>query len=220
MNRIETLAYYARNSKKLCDIGCDHAYVLVEAIHTYNVEAGIAADIAIGPLENARKTLKRFHLENHVQVIQSDGFSAINEDCFDTAILSGMGGNLITNILSNGIAKLKNKRLILEANSEVFRVRAFLAEHGYQIIEETALYDQEKYYEILVAEEGKSSYDAYDITYGPILRRTLPSAFVEHYSKKCTILVTALEKQQDGPRKDSKLLEYREIKYILEKRNM
>ncbi|MDE6583990.1 MAG: class I SAM-dependent methyltransferase, partial [Anaeroplasmataceae bacterium] len=85
MNRIETLAYFARNSKKLCDIGCDHAYTLVEAMRTYNVEAGIAADIAIGPLENARKTLKKFHLENRVQVIQSDGFSAISEDSFDTA---------------------------------------------------------------------------------------------------------------------------------------
>lgn len=220
MDRIETLAYYARNSKKLCDIGCDHAYTLVEAMRTYNVEAGIAADIALGPLENAKKTLKRFHLENRVQVIQSDGFSAISEDSFDTAILSGMGGNLITNILTNGIAKLKNKRLILEANSEVFRVRAFLVEHGYQITEETALYDQDKYYEILVAEEGISSYDAYDINYGPILRRALPDAFVKHYTKKCAILAKALEKQQDGPRKDSKLVEYREMKYILEKKNM
>lgn len=55
MNRINLLASLCKGSNIVCDIGCDHAYVLIEAIKSYNVKKGIASDIGVGPLEMAKK---------------------------------------------------------------------------------------------------------------------------------------------------------------------
>lgn len=42
----------------LADIGCDHAYVAIEAIRQKKVLKAYACDIAQGPLNNAKKQLK------------------------------------------------------------------------------------------------------------------------------------------------------------------
>ncbi|MDE7385308.1 MAG: class I SAM-dependent methyltransferase, partial [Anaeroplasmataceae bacterium] len=130
MDRIKRIASLCKGSKVVCDIGCDHAYALVYAIKEYGVEQGIAADIAEGPLSNARKTIEEYHLEKQIKTILSDGFDAINSDSFDTAILAGMGGILICDILKRALPKLRNKKLILEANSDIYRIRDLLIHNG------------------------------------------------------------------------------------------
>ena len=108
MNRLDLIASYTKGSKVVCDIGCDHAYALVKAINDYGVEKGIAADINEGPLNNAIKSIKSNNLENHVKAILSNGFDSILDD-FDTAIISGMGGILIKEILTKGLFKIKKQ---------------------------------------------------------------------------------------------------------------
>ncbi|MDE7161914.1 MAG: class I SAM-dependent methyltransferase, partial [Anaeroplasmataceae bacterium] len=181
MNRIQKIASYTKGSKVVCDIGCDHAYTLLYAIQLYGVEYGIAADIAIGPLQNAKKTIEENHLTQKIKTILSDGFTSI-EDFFDTAILSGMGGILICDILEKSLSKIKGKRLIIEANNDTYRIRKFLFEHGFHLVEEDAIYDHEKYYEIGVYEEGVKNYNSLDIQYGPILLEKRPPAFREYYT--------------------------------------
>jgi tRNA A22 N-methylase len=90
-------------------------------------------------------------------MILSDGFDNVNDN-FDTAILAGMGGILITNILSKGLDKIKGAKLIIEPNSDASLVRDFLAKNNYKITYENAIYDANKYYEIIVAEEGNEYY--------------------------------------------------------------
>ena len=229
MNRLELLAFYAKDSKVLCDIGCDHAYALIRAITNYNVDRGIAADVARGPLDNAIKTIKQNKLENKIEAILSDGFDSINYD-FDCAIISGMGGILICDILKRGISKLNNTKLIIEANSDSSVVRDFLFKNGFKIIDENALFDQGKYYEIIVAINGESIYDEYDILYGPILRRTQNDAFVKHYNYEINLLREVISKMNDGIRKEEKkrklfelvdLLRYKKMEkhYILNTKN-
>ena len=38
MNRLDLIASYTKGSKVVCDIGCDHAYALIDAITKYGVE--------------------------------------------------------------------------------------------------------------------------------------------------------------------------------------
>ncbi|MDE7094920.1 MAG: class I SAM-dependent methyltransferase [Anaeroplasmataceae bacterium] len=216
MDRIKKIASLTRGSKVVCDIGCDHAYALVYAIKEYGVEKGIAADISLGPLLNAKKTIEEYHLEQQIKTILSDGFDAISSQDFDTAIIAGMGGILMCDILNKALPKLKGKKLILEANSDTYRIRKLLSENGFRIVEENALYDHEKYYEIVVFEEGNSNYDSLDILYGPQLRRVKPQSFVKCYQKKLDLLSSILPQIKDEKEKEEKLSQYKEIQAILE----
>ena len=53
MNRIDLIASLCKSSEAICDIGCDHAQVIVKAIKNYGVKFGYACDIASGPLKQA-----------------------------------------------------------------------------------------------------------------------------------------------------------------------
>ncbi|MDE6656426.1 MAG: class I SAM-dependent methyltransferase [Anaeroplasmataceae bacterium] len=216
MDRLKRIASFCQGSKVVCDIGCDHAYALMLAIKEYGVEKGIAADIAEGPLLNAKKTIEEYHLEKQIKTILSDGFAAIERDAFDTAILAGMGGILMCDILKRALPKLKNKKLILEANSDTYRIRSLLSSNGFSIVAEDALYDHGKYYEILVFEEGNSNYDPLDITYGPYLRKTKPEAFIKYYQKKLEFLSSILPQIQDRKEREEKLSLLKEIQAIIE----
>ena len=57
MNRLEYLAFLCHGSSSVLDVGCDHAYVLIEAIKKYGVNHGIASDISDGPLSIAKKNI-------------------------------------------------------------------------------------------------------------------------------------------------------------------
>lgn len=214
MNRIDLLASLSTGSEVVCDIGCDHAHVMINAIKYHGVKRGLACDISKGPLEQASKNICNNSLQDKIKTILSDGFSNVNEE-FDTAILAGMGGILITNILSKGLDKIQDVKLIIEPNSDAPLVRQYLSDIGFSIIEEYAIYDAKKYYEIIVAIKGKSSYDSLDIKFGPILRRKKPEAFIDYYEKQKKNLYDMIHKITNDATKQEKLSEFRDILEIL-----
>lgn len=215
MERIKKLASYTRGSRVVCDIGCDHAYALIYAIQEYGVVSGIAADIALGPLKNALQSIQQAGLEDCIKTIQSDGFHALDKNSFDTAIIAGMGGILMCSILEQGLEKIRDKTLILEANQDTYRVRDFLFTHDFQIVEEEALFEDGKYYEIIVAKDGRMDYDGLDIFYGPILRRKKSQAFLKKYEEKLQQLTAILKQIKDPLKKKEKLKEAYEIYFLL-----
>ena len=183
MQRIELLASLSEGSNSLLDLGCDHAHVLTLAINKYNVKEGIASDISDGPLKMAKENIIRANLIDKIKIIKSDGFKNIN-DYFDTCIIAGMGGELIKDILNNGLDKIRNKKLILEPNNNQDIVRRFLNDNNFKIIDEYALYDANKYYEIIVAISGDEKLSDFEINYGPILLKKKEKAFIDFYINK------------------------------------
>lgn len=214
MNRIERLAALCAGSQTVCDVGCDHAYVLIQAIKKYGVQHGIACDIAEGPLAMAKKSILASGLSSQIDLCLSDGFSRVKEE-FDTAVLAGMGGSLISDIILRDLDKIKGKRLIIQANNDRYKVRRTLWEHGFWITGEFALYEQDKYYEIFTAEEGFASYDELDLIYGPILRREKNEAYRRHCQRQLRQLAAILSKIQREEEHRAKQREYDTILSIL-----
>ncbi len=206
MNRIETLASLTKGSKIICDIGCDHGYVVIEALKSYGVEKAIASDINEGPLNQAKLNAKGLY--DRIDFILSDGFKNITRD-FDTAIIAGMGGILIKDIISSSINKLKNKKLILQANSDRPLLRKFLNENNFKITNEIALFEQNKYYEIIVCEKGSESLDEFDIEFGPVLRRNKTEIYINHYENELKNLEKILKNITVKEKKEEKLKYYR-----------
>jgi tRNA (adenine22-N1)-methyltransferase len=213
MNRIELLASLTKGSNLLLDLGCDHAYVLIDAIKRYDVKAGIASDISDGPLEKAKDSIIKSGLINKIKIIKSDGFKNINDN-FDTCIIAGMGGILIKDILEEGINKINNSKLILEANNNRDILRSFLYKNDFMIIDEYAIYDSNKYYEIIVCKKGKQELSNFEINYGPILLQKRPDEFINYYKEKYDFLnkiIPSIKNDNERIEKIKLLNDYKKI---------
>lgn len=214
MNRITLLASQCLGSNIVCDVGCDHGYVLIEAIKNYGVSHGIASDVAMGPLASARKNIIANKLSDKIDVVLSDGLKNVFAD-FDTIIIAGMGGSLIVDILASSFEKIKGKKLILQPNNDRCKVRSFLNNNGFIISDEFSIIDSNKYYEILVFNEGNRKYNEYELKYGPILLKKKEEAFISHYKKIEDNIKSYIEKMTNCKMKNEKLLELKEVKGVL-----
>ena len=182
MNRIELLASLTKGYHTICDIGCDHGYVLIKALEEYDVSYAYALDINQKPLEMARNNVFNRNLASKVSFLISDGLKNFNHD-FDLAIISGMGGLLIKKIISESLAKFKDKDLLLSPQGDSDKLRMFLFLNGYKIKYENAIYDKGKYYEIILFTKGFKNYNYFDLTYGPLLIETRNEIALKHYDK-------------------------------------
>jgi tRNA (adenine22-N1)-methyltransferase len=79
-----------------------------------------------------------------------------------------MGGTLIKNILEDGQEHLPYlKKLILQPMHGVVELRRFLLNNGYRIVDEDLIYENNIYYEIIVAKHGEAQdYDHMNLEFG------------------------------------------------------
>ena len=136
----------------VADIGCDHAFISIYLIQSCRADRVIAADIRQGPLDIARNNIDMYSLSSRIDTRLSDGFDKLAVGEAEQAIISGMGGELIIGILEKGKAQLEHGiGLILQPQSEPEKVRRYLLETGYIIIDERMLIDEGKYYVVIKA---------------------------------------------------------------------
>ena len=149
-DRLKNVAELVSEHKKVADIGCDHAYVSIYLANERKAEKVIAMDVAKGPLEGAAKNISAAHLNETIETRLSNGFEALKKGETDCAVIAGMGGMLIIDILKAGISLMEpGYELILSPQSDQPRVRRFLRESCIYINKEINLYDSGKYYNIL-----------------------------------------------------------------------
>lgn len=152
--RLKMAADEVRQGRKVTDIGTDHAYLPAYLIENNICPSAIAADIGKGPLENAKKVVSTSPLlSERIELRLSDGLEKISSDEADDIVIAGMGGILISEILTKAPwVKDENKRLILQPMSHAEDVRKYLCENGFEIIKEKASTDGKHNYIIIVAE--------------------------------------------------------------------
>lgn len=147
--RLKLCAEYVNKGSKIVDIGTDHAYLPIWLAKSGKIEAAIAADLRQGPLQSAYSNIEKYNVSDKVKVRLSDGFANINEDEFDIAILAGMGGNLICDIISKS-PWLKYKTLIIQPMTSIFELREFLYQENYIVNDERAVQDDGKVYTVML----------------------------------------------------------------------
>lgn len=162
MNRLsERLLHIAgqvRAGQTLADVGCDHGYLPIYLVQKGCMQRAIAMDINEGPLQRAMEHIEREALGDYIQTRQSDGLEKLSPGEADAVIIAGMGGNLTIDILTRGETVVRTlDQLILEPQSELAAVRAFLRENDYFIEVEDLVLEDGKYYPILRVLPKKSS---------------------------------------------------------------
>lgn len=147
-NRLFLCSSFVRENSRFADIGSDHGYLPVYLMKNGKVKSAIAADIGEGPLSYARKNAAKYGAD--IECVLSDGFRNIDPNSFDDAVIAGMGGELISTIISNAeFLKNPNYRLILQPMTAEPELRIWLSENGFVIEEEKACTDSGKLYTVM-----------------------------------------------------------------------
>ncbi len=120
------------------DIGSDHGYLPLVLLNEDKVDEVFICEKNKQPLDNAYKNFKRHDKLDCGNFILSDGFLDITKLVDHSSIvIAGMGGNLIADIVSGGLDKLNQTHtLYLQANNNLYNLRKFLSENGFEIIKE------------------------------------------------------------------------------------
>ncbi len=149
--RLAAAADFVRENRLTADVGTDHGYLpafLVLSGKTHNVTA---SDIGTGPLENAKKTVKKYSLEDNISLILSDGLDNIPHNTEDI-VIAGMGGTLMTDILKKAEwIRNDNIHLVLQPMTHSHDVRRFLCDTGFFIDKEKACFDDGRVYIVISA---------------------------------------------------------------------
>ena len=131
------------------DVGCDHALLDIYLIHRDKNIKTIASDIARGPLDQAKKNIKREHLEDVIETRLGPGLSTYTQEV-NTIIISGMGGRNIIGICKDNLNILKKiNTLIISPNNYQEDVKKYLCKHGFYISNEEFVKDKKFIYQII-----------------------------------------------------------------------
>lgn len=133
------------------DIGCDHAYVICEAVKRGRCAKGYACDIAAGPLSRAQATIAAMGLDGRVIPRLQNGVVPILPEV-SLFVIAGMGGSTIQKILEDWLkaeGPKDNRQFLLSPHSDAPKLRVWLSQHGFDIQQERILQDERHWYPIL-----------------------------------------------------------------------
>ena len=150
--RLKMIADLVPRCNSLCDIGTDHAYVAIYLAKKGIADKIIAADIKKGPLKQAEKNIEAFQVESKIETRLSNGFENININEAECAIIAGMGGETIAEILEN---EKGCKYFVLQMQTAHRHLREYLCTHGYVIEKEAVCREGNKMYTALLAVRGE-----------------------------------------------------------------
>ena len=171
--RLEAVAAMVSPCKKVADVGTDHGYIPIYLVENSIVTEAIAMDINAGPLDVAKRNIITHQVLESIETRLSDGVESLLANEVEAVVISGMGGNLIIKILSEGAQVLKTvQELVLQPQSEIAEVRKFLQGNGYSITAENMICEDGKFYPIIKVIHGEMKLTRQiDVSYGPCLLR-------------------------------------------------
>ncbi|WP_217586727.1 tRNA (adenine(22)-N(1))-methyltransferase [Lentibacillus saliphilus] len=208
--RLERIAKWLPAGAHFVDVGSDHAYLPCYVCQHDPTARAVAGELNEGPFEAAQRTVKRFNLENVIEVRRGNGFDVVNQNDVKEAVIAGMGGGLIASILERGQDKLQGlSRVIAQPNVGAHLVRRTLMIHGFEIVHEDIIEEQGHIYEMIVADRTgrQSTLDEKSMLFGPILSKTKPAAFRKKWAYEQSKLEMIIEQMQQASETDMDKIE-------------
>ena len=182
--RLESITEFIEEEDKIIDIGCDHALLDIYLKEKYPSIKIIASDITMGAIKQAKKNIEKHNLEDEIDLRMGDGLNIVDASEFDTIVISGMGYHTIVKILNNS-ERMKNvKKIIIQSNTDVVKLRKSIIRLGYKISKEKLVEDKDIVYTIIEFVPGKEKYDYKQIYFGPRLMENKDDLFNDYYHKK------------------------------------
>lgn len=225
--RLQAVADLVAAGHITVDIGTDHAYIPIYLIEKGFIPSAVAMDINEGPLMRAKNHVEEAGLLNQIDLRLSNGLEKLHQGEAWTAVIAGMGGGLMCQILKdNWEITLSLHECILQPQSEIAKVRAFLLKEGFLFIQENMVYEEGKFYPMMKvrvhgsdpkAKEPVDAWSETEIRYGKLLldeKNPILKQFLEReYTLKSKIMKRL--KEQGGEKAKIRIRELEEeIEYI------
>ena len=226
--RLKTLAEQVQPGRVVVDVGTDHAYLPIYLILKGISPRVIGVEINPGPLRSAQQQVEVVGLTHQIEIRFGDGLGGIQPGEAQVAVVAGMGGNTICDLLGASpkvLARLH--RLILQPMGAMRRVREWLWQHGWQIVHEDLVKEDQIFYSIIIAEPSrqekeKGAADRYksstsgekfsevELEIGPLLLRAQHPLLSEYLHGQIAHKekITAQLQQSHDPAAVAKLKEY------------
>ena len=148
--RMQSVADMIQPCDAVGDIGCDHAFVSIYLVEQRRAKRVIASDVRRGPNAIAKRNIEAMNLSDQIEIRMGDGLDTIVPGEVNAVVLAGMGGMLMIDILERGEEVVTRcDQLVLQPQSDIEKVRRYLAEKGYHLADEQMLIDAGKYYNLL-----------------------------------------------------------------------
>jgi len=159
-HRLSTAVPFVRPGAVVADVGTDHAYLPIVLTGSGRAARAVASDIHQGPIDRAAQHIAEYGLSDRIDAIRTDGLCGIAPYAPTDIIIFGMGGELITRILSDAPwVKDPAVRLILQPMTHAECVRSYLAQEGFAIVDEVLSKESGKIYQTIVAEFEGTPYE-------------------------------------------------------------
>lgn len=166
--RLQAVADLVSEGLVVADVGTDHGYIPIYLLEAGKCERAIAMDINKGPLLRAKEHIAEHGLHDKIEAKLSDGVRALSVGECDCVVVAGMGGALAVKIMEDGQAVFKNlKEFVLQPQSEIAKVRQYLFENEYCVVEEDMVLEDGKFYPMMKVKNGTSeTYTPVELCYG------------------------------------------------------
>lgn len=167
-DRLEKIAAMVPQCARFADIGTDHGYLPLHLFRIGRIGFAELTDISAPSLQKAVSLMEKCGYSDRCAFSVGDGCRALSEKP-DCAVIAGMGGMLISKIVTEGRDMLS--RVIVQPNLDVPKVRRALVEAGFCIVDEAFAHVGRRHYVIVCAEKGRAEYSPEEYEVGPILLR-------------------------------------------------
>lgn len=155
----------------VADIGTDHGYLPIYLVSEKGLKRVIACDVNKGPLNKAKENINERGLSDYIETRLGNGLEKVKPYECECITISGMGGMLVISILENGFETVKSaKRLVLQPQHDIPRVREYVLKNGFKIEDEKMLVEDGKTYTVINAVKGEEApYSEAELAFGRVL---------------------------------------------------
>lgn len=200
--RQQTIAMALPKVHTLADVGCDHGYIGAYAIVNDIADKVYFCDISSASLDKARLLCDKLQISGKADFVCQDGLKQIAVDC---AVIAGMGGLEIIQILSN--TQILPHTLVLQPMRNQGDVRRYVTSQGYGVVSDKMFFDG-KFYDLIVCSKDcdKKQLNQEEIAFGKDNVNMYNADFVWYQEKEI--------------KKCNQILERCEIKKVRDRLNM
>lgn len=178
--RLRVIVNFCDKNKIIADIGTDHGFV-PNFLYEEDINRKIiATDISLNSLNKAIEFSELRGNKGKIEHIVCNGLEKIPP--VDQIIIAGMGGILISKILDRDFEKARQaEKLILQPMQQVDYLRKFLYDKGFKILDEKIVFEDNKFFHIIVANYKaiKEEYRDIDLKVSKLLRNRKDKDLIE-----------------------------------------
>ncbi len=133
-DRLQMIADEINTGETMADIGTDHGFLPVYLWENRICPKVIMADVSKGSLDKARDNCSTLYPGRTFDLRLGNGLEVLDAGEVDTVVIAGMGGILMTQIMSHDIAKTMSiRKYVLQPRISAGRLRFWLLANGLSI---------------------------------------------------------------------------------------